>query len=323
MPESTTSSTRSSPIDRSEAGWEELARGALADWPDYELLDFGEGRRLERFGPWITDRPAAAAAQPKADPARWSLAHARYEGSRGGEGVWRRHEALPDAWNVAWRGLRFELKLSPSGQVGLFPEHAADWAVTQSLLRSAAGKRILNLFAYTGGATLAAAQAGAEVSHVDAARNMVAWAARNAELSGLRRAAVHWIVEDAGKFVRRELRRGNAYFGILLDPPSYGHGPRGESFQFARHISALLQGCLDLLDDEGFLLFTSHTPGFGPRRLTGLLHDLRPRLWQTGRVRVKTLEIPAATGRALPCGTLVAWWSDRCEERLSPRSVDP
>jgi len=323
MPENTTSSTRSSPIDRPDGAWEGLARGAAVDWLDYELLDFGEGRRLERFGPWITDRPAAGAVRPKADPTRWDLAHARYQGSRGGEGVWLCRESLPDAWTVAWRDLRFELKLNPSGQVGLFPEHAVDWAVTRLLLRFAAGKRILNLFAYTGGATLAAARTGAEVFHVDAARNMVAWAARNAELSGLREAPVHWIVEDAWKFVRRELRRGKGYFGILLDPPSYGHGPRGESFQFARHISSLLQSCLDLLDDEGFLLFTSHTPGFGPRRLTGLLHDLRPRLWQTGRIRVKTLEIPAATGRALACGTLVAWWSDRLEKRLSPPPRDP
>lgn len=323
MPENTTSSTRSSPIDGPDEGWNVPACGALTDWPDYELLDFGAGRRLERFGPWIVDRPAAGAVLPQADPARWDRAHARYQGSRGGQGVWHCRESLPDAWTVAWRDLRFELKLNPSGQVGLFPEHAVDWAVARWLLRSAEGKRILNLFAYTGGATLAAAQAGAEVFHVDAARNMVAWAARNAELSGLRHAPVHWIVEDAWKFVRRELRRGNAYFGILLDPPSYGHGPRGESFQFARHISSLLQSCLDLLDDEGFLLFTSHTPGFGPRRLTGLLHDLRPTLWQTGRVRVKTLEIPAATGRALPCGTLVAWWSDRLEKRLSQPSPDP
>ncbi|GAB4138780.1 class I SAM-dependent methyltransferase [Thermopirellula anaerolimosa] len=319
MPESTTSSTRSSPIDRPDEGWEELARGALADWPDYELLDFGAGRRLERFGPWVTDRPAAGAKQPKANPERWASAHARYQGARSGDGAWLRRENPPDAWTVAWRDLRFELRPCPSGQVGLFPEHAVDWAVIRSLLRSSAGKRVLNLFAYTGGATLAAAQAGAEVFHVDAARNMVAWAARNAELSGLRDAPVHWIVEDAWKFVRRELRRGNGYFGVLLDPPSYGHGPRGESFQFARHVSSLLQSCLDLLDDEGFLLFTSHTPGFGPRRLTGLLHDLRPRLWQTGRVRVKTLRIPAATGLALDCGTLVAWWSDGLEEQFRRR----
>lgn len=322
MPESTTSFTKSSPIDRPDEGWDALARRAVGDWPDYELLDFGDGRRLERFGAWITDRPAAGADRPKADARRWSLAHARYQGSRSGEGSWISREPLPEVWTVAWRDLRFELKLSPSGQVGLFPEHAADWAVTRSLLQAAAGKRVLNLFAYTGGATLAAARAGAEVFHVDAARNMIAWAARNAERSGLRDAAIHWIVEDAWKFVRRELRRGNGYFGILLDPPSYGHGPRGESFQFARHVPALLESCLDLLDDEGFLLFTSHTPGFGPRRLAGLLHDLRPQLWQTGRVRVKTLEIPSGTARALPCGTLVAWCSEGLERHLSPPPND-
>lgn len=130
-------------------------------------------------------------------------------------------------------------------------------------------------------------------------------------------------MEDAWKFVRRQLRRGNEYFGILLDPPSYGHGPRGESFQFARHVPALLESCWDLLDEEGFLLFTNHTPGFGPRRLAGLLHDLRPVLWQTGRVCVKTLEIPAATGRALACGTLVAWCSDGLERHLRRQADDP
>ncbi len=313
MPESTTSSSRSSPTEHPDEGWEGLVRQAADDWSEYALLDFGGGRRLERFGPWITDRPAPGASQPKATPDRWALAQAVYHSPRGGKGAWRCRDGLPPSCTVSWRGLRFELKWGPSGQVGLFPEHATDWAIVQSLLRNRGGKRLLNLFAYTGGATLAAAQAGAEVFHVDATRNMVAWAAHNAELSALREAPIHWIVEDAGKFLRRELRRGNSYFGIVLDPPSYGHGPRGESFQFARDIYPLLQHCLDLLEEDGFLLFTSHTPGFGPRRLTGLLHDLRPRLWQTGSVHVRTLEIPATTGRALPCGTLVAWWSDRLE----------
>lgn len=276
---------------------------------DYELLDFGEGRRLERFGAWILDRPSPAAQGPIAHPELWQQAHARFERAHGNRGRWVDRCPLPSRWTVTWGALVFELKRNESGHVGLFPEQGANWSwLYQRLTSLPASGPVLNLFAYTGGATMAAALAGAEIVHVDAAKNVVAWARRNAELSGLEKCPIHWIVEDARKFLRREIRRGKRYGGMILDPPSYGHGPRGEVFQFEKDIESLLRLALDLLDDDnGFLVFTCHTPGYGTQLLTRLFHRIRPELWQRGELVCRMMHIPASDGRVLPSGMLLRW----------------
>ncbi|HTQ38622.1 MAG TPA: class I SAM-dependent methyltransferase [Pirellulales bacterium] len=249
---------------------------------EYELLDFGGGRKLERFGPIVLDRPAPAASgvQPSR-PELWSEAAARFEmlpaRSSGGKqstaqrGRWTTFGELPVTWTVCHQKIHFELKLTPFGHVGIFPEQAAnwDWIAAQP---HATPLQILNLFAYTGGSTLAAAAVGAKVTHVDAARNMVAWARRNAELSGLSAAPIRWIVDDALKFSRRELKRGNRYDAVILDPPSYGHGASGETWILEDDLPELLEMCRELTGPQlRFLLLTCHAPNYDARRLAQCL----------------------------------------------------
>lgn len=251
----------------------------------YELIDFGLGRKLERFGPYVLDRPALAAADfAKRLPDLWKEAHARYERTNGDQGIWHSAAALPERWTIRHEPFALEIKPTPFGHVGVFPEQAENWDwIAEKIHAFAAAEpnrrpRVLNLFAYTGGSTLAAAAAGAEVVHVDAAANTVAWARRNAELSGLAAAPIRWIVEDARKFVDRELRRGNKYVMVIADPPAYGHGPKGESWQIIRDWSALFDAVSSLLAPMHAVLWTHHcdllggesgrrrSPGFG-------LHD--------------------------------------------------
>jgi 23S rRNA (cytosine1962-C5)-methyltransferase len=251
----------------------------------YHLIDFGEGRKLERFGQFILDRPSPAARsiRPSGD-ARWATADARFESAGdvsagcGQRGQWTPPQSLPSSWTIENSPLVFELRPTEFGHVGVFPEQAAnwDWIVEQveRLKKPSpdAPPRVLNLFAYTGGSTLAAAAAGAEVVHVDSAKSTVSWARRNAELSGLAEAPIRWIVEDARRFVAREQKRGNRYHGIILDPPSYGHGPKGEPWQLARDLPALLAACTALLDVGGFMLVTCHSPDI---EAADLAHQLR------------------------------------------------
>ena len=289
----------------------------------YQLLDFGDGRRLERFGDIVLDRPCPAAeAFQRADPDRWPQADARFEGRENQMGRWTDRRELPERWTVSQGPLRFELKRTAFGHLGLFPEQAENWEWIVRVLsplpqgegqgqgvvatgtgdqygvrmqyevRRESGKssvlrtpysvlapsplapKILNLFAYTGGSTLAAAAAGAEVVHVDAAKNVVAWARRNAELSGLADAPVRWIAEDAMKFVKRELKRGNRYDAVILDPPSYGHGPRGEVWRLSKHLPRLLALCGELTAGRpAFMLLTCHTPGYDPEALSEMVKE--------------------------------------------------
>lgn len=235
---------------------------------DYELVDFGMGRKLERFGPYLLDRPCPAAdGVGLAPPGRWREASARFERTVSEQGNWTSLQPMPEHWPIRCGGLKLELKRTPFGHVGIFPEQTANWAwLERQVLRlrgDAQPIRVLNLFAYTGAATLTAAAAGAEVVHVDAAKNVVTWARRNAELSQLADRPIRWIVEDARKFVAREARRGNRYDAIVLDPPSYGHGPGGQSWRMEDHLDELLRGCLDLASPEPrFFLCTAHTPNF-------------------------------------------------------------
>ncbi len=232
---------------------------------DYQLLDFGAGRRLERFGDIVLDRPCPAADRSEpTDPDAWKRADARFEGREQQQGRWSNRRPLPERWTVTCGGLHFELKRTDFGHLGLFPEQEANWDWIADRVRSTTGQlKVLNLFAYTGGSTMAAAAAGAEVVHVDAAKNTVAWARHNAELSGLAAASVRWIVEDAVKFVRREVKRGNRYDAVVLDPPSYGRGPRGEVWRLSKCLPRLLALCAELTAPAAaFVLLTCHTPGY-------------------------------------------------------------
>ncbi len=286
---------------------------------NYELLDFGGGRKLERFGPIILDRPCAEpAARIEPQTLLWPTATARFEldADAGGpqRGRWIPVAVLREKWTVACVPLRMELKPTEYGHVGLFPEQIENWQWTADTIRTqAAGTglqgslgacKILNLFAHTGGSTLAAAAAGAEVVHVDSARGIVAWARRNAELSGLTAAPIRWIVEDAARFVRRELARGNRYDAVILDPPSYGHGPAGQSWKLDRDLAGLLRDCAELTAGcRQFMLLTCHS--------AGITHTVASRLLanalQEPLVESCELSLTATDGRRLPSGVAARW----------------
>lgn len=296
-------------------------------YDDYQLLDFGNGRRLERFGPMTLDRPCPAAeAFEPADPVAWTRADARFEGREAEQGQWTCRLELPDRWTVAYGPVRFELKRTEFGHLGLFPEQAENWDWIVRMLPSPGHRpqvgrargvplKILNLFAYTGGSTLAAAAAGAEVTHVDAAKNIVAWARRNAELSGLSDAPIRWIAEDAVKFVKRELKRGNRYDAVILDPPSYGHGPRGEVWRLSKHLPRLLSLCAELTAGHPkFMLLTCHTPGYDARQLIELM-EAAGFPASSGRIEAKRLVIGTDDGRELPSGVVVRWQTSKLKEK--------
>jgi 23S rRNA (cytosine1962-C5)-methyltransferase len=296
---------------------------------DYELLDFGNGRKLERFGEVVLDRPSEAAeGVAMSRPAAWRGAMARYDRTRGEQGAWTPTNALPKEWDVCFSlddsnsgnalsgrtssRICFRLQASPFGHVGVFPEQQPNW---RWISQQAAGRRtdlgrplrVLNLFAYTGGSTLAAAAGGAEVVHVDAARNMVQRARRNAGLSALGERPVRWIAEDAVKFCQRELKRGNRYDAVILDPPTYGHGPKGEPWKIGEHLLPLLQLCGELTaEHRAFVLLTCHTPGIGSPELAAYLAEgifgqcNQPNA--TGDLCLQT-----ADGRRLSSGNFARW----------------
>jgi 23S rRNA (cytosine1962-C5)-methyltransferase len=245
--------------------------------PDLELLDCGGGRRLERFGRVVVDRPAPAADWiPRTPPAEWSRADLRWE-----RGAWIRKGAgrgePMEPWSVRAEGLTLECRPAAGGQLGVFPEHAATWAWLERAIRSSTEKlarppEVLSLFAYTGGASLACARAGARVVHVDSSRPAVGWARRNAALSGLAEAPIRWIVEDARAFVRRERRRGRHYDGIVLDPPTYGHG--AGAWAIEEHLGGLLADLAALVGPRpSLVLLSAHTQGYDGDHLAALVRD--------------------------------------------------
>jgi 23S rRNA (cytosine1962-C5)-methyltransferase len=273
----------------------------------YQLVDFGDGRRLERFGPITLDRPCPAAERSaRAFPEAWMRADARFDGRNEEEGQWTCRRELPERWTIAFGPLQFELKRTNFGHLGLFPEQAGNWAWIDEQVRKAGRPlKVLNLFAYTGGSTLAAAAAGAETVHVDAAKNIVVWARRNAELCGLAAAPIRWIAEDAMKFVKRELRRGNRYDALILDPPSYGHGPRGEVWRLSKHLPRLLSLCAELTAERlAFMLLTCHTPGYEAAALRTMIVDV---LGGEGIVAAGPLFLRSDAGRELPSGMVAQW----------------
>ena len=282
----------------------------LADtWEDYEVLDTGDGEKLERWGDIILRRPDPQTIWPKADEGLWKRAQARYHRSERGGGEWEFLKKLPERWTVSHEGLRFYVRPTGFKHTGLFPEQAANWIWMSDLIRKSGRKdlKILNLFGYTGGATLACAAAGAHVTHVDAAKGMVQWAKENRELCRLPEDRFRWIVEDALRFVQRELRRGNSYDGILMDPPSYGRGPSGEVWKLENELYGLIDTCAKALSEEPlFFLINSYTTGFQASVLSNMLEKcVTPRFG--GRVDSEELCLPVTTGGVLPCGASGRW----------------
>ncbi len=278
-----------------------------AHWQDYELIDCGEFEKLERFGKYITARPEPQAVWHKSmSQAEWhQLANAYFEKSKGSEerGNWHLKPQMPESWWVSYRSpqldLRMRLGLTSFKHVGLFPEQAANWEFIADCVKAIEGTpRVLNLFAYTGGATLAAKAAGAEVTHVDSVKQVVTWARENMEHSGL--SDVRWMVEDARTFVRREVRRGKRYDGLILDPPAYGRGPKGEKWILETDLLPLLEDCAQLLDPaKGFLVLNLYSMGLSPLLGRTLIRQLFPKF---KREELGELCFTDRFGKTLPLG---------------------
>ena len=278
-------------------------------WHDYEVLDTSDGEKLERWGRYILVRPDPQVIWQTArtDP-RWKRYDARYVRSNSGGGRWSEHH-LPERWQIGYGPLVFNVKPMNFKHTGVFPEQAANWDYIMASIR-AAGRpiRVLNLFAYTGGATIAAAAAGASVCHVDAAKGMVAWAKENARSSGLGDAPIRWIVDDCAKFVEREIRRGRQYDAIIMDPPSYGRGPSGEIWKLEQNLFPFVELTSKVLsDDPLFVIINSYTTGLAPSVLGYIMDSIfRPRFG--GRSECGELGLPVTdSGLVLPCGATGRW----------------
>lgn len=273
-------------------------------WKDYEVIDTSKGEKLERWGDYILVRPDPQVIWDTEKVNKgWKKPNARYHRSSKGGGEWEFID-LPEQWTVDYKGLTFNLKPFSFKHTGLFPEQAANWDWFSSLIREAGRPvKVLNLFAYTGGATLAAAAAGASVTHVDASKGMVAWAKENARSSGLESAPIRWLVDDCVKFVEREIRRGNKYDAIIMDPPSYGRGPKGEIWKIEESIFPFIMLCSQILADEPlFLLVNSYTTGLQPAVLSYMINTAIVKRFG-GRVESDEIGLPVSeTGLILPCG---------------------
>lgn len=278
------------------------------NWQDYELLDTGDGMKLERWKDVVLLRPDPQAIWPFAQKEKKNV-HAVYKRSSSGGGAWEFFKKVPPQWNIHWQELTFTVRPMGFKHTGLFPEQAVNWEWMRRLIRSANREiNVLNLFGYTGGATVACASAGAKVCHVDAAKNMVAIGKENLAASGLANAPVRWIVDDCLKFVEREIRRGNHYDGIILDPPSYGRGPGGELWHLEEMLYPFLEKCTVLLSEQPlFLLLNSYTTGLQPLVLRNVLQKTVCSRFG-GHVDAQELGLKAARGNIiLPCGASGRW----------------
>lgn len=282
----------------------------IADqWKDYEVIDTSSGEKLERWGKYILLRPDPQVIwnTPKEVP-QWNKLNGHYHRSDKGGGEWEFFQ-LPNEWSIQYRELTFNLKPFSFKHTGLFPEQAVNWDWFSEKIKQAGRPiKVLNLFAYTGGATLAAAKAGANVTHVDASKGMVTWAKENAAASGLADAPIRWLVDDCVKFVEREIRRGNTYDGIIMDPPSYGRGPKGEIWKIEDSIYPFIELCTQLLSKEAlFLLVNSYTTGLQPAVLTYMLNTAIAKK-RGGSVTASEIGLPVSSnGLVLPCGASGRW----------------
>ena len=281
---------------------------ASDSWKDYELIDCGRGEKLERWGDQLLVRPDPQAIWNTPRTHRgWKVNAGRYARSSTGGGQWQ-NKSMPERWTVSYGDLTFNIKPMNFKHTGLFPEQAVNWDWFSNKIKKAGRPvRVLNLFAYTGGATIAAAAAGAQVTHVDASKGMVTWAKENAAASGLKDAPIRWIVDDCVKFVEREIRRGRQYEAIIMDPPSYGRGPKGEIWKIEEAIYPLIQLCTKLLSDTPlFFLVNSYTTGLAPAVLTYMLATELKKF--RGRVDSQEVGLPVSSnGLVLPCGASGRW----------------
>ena len=281
-----------------------------SQWKDYTLLDCSDGERLERWGRVTLVRPDPQVIwkTPKTHPL-WKKADAVYHRSQSGGGHWEMRAQLPDRWTVEYKDLRFHVRTMGFKHTGVFPEQAVNWDFVSELIRRAGRRvRVLNLFAYTGAATVSALRAGAEVVHVDASRGMVQWAKENAQLCGAADRPVRWIVDDCIKFVRREIRRGNRYDVLIMDPPSYGRGPGGEVWKLENEVYGFVELCRDVLSDEPLaVLLNSYTTGLSPAVMQYILGSvLCPALG--GQTQSDEIGLPVqSSGLVLPCGATSIW----------------
>lgn len=280
----------------------------LADkWEDYEILECGDGMKKERWGDVVLVRPDPQVIWPRSSP-DWGSFDAYYQRSAKGGGTWDMRRRLPESWIIRYRDRRFKIRPTNFKHTGLFPEQAVNWDwFGEIIAKQERPMKVLNLFGYTGGATVAAAAAGAEVCHVDAAKGMVAWCRENAALSGLNDAPIRYIVDDCAKFVEREIRRGSLYQGIIMDPPSYGRGSKGEVWQFERDLYGLLQKCASIFDKRGlFFLVNAYTTGISPTVVGNLLREALSEF--NGSVSSGEIGIPISSSlNTLPCGLYARW----------------
>jgi len=272
----------------------------------YALLDSGEGRKLERFGPYVLSRPSSQAVWKRRLPnATWAQADATF--SRDKENVWVKRKPLPESWTIDVDGIAFKISPTDFGHLGIFPEQRDCWKWIQSIIKPDSKPKVLNLFAYSGGSTLAAAKAGAAVCHLDASKGMVAWARENASLNRLEQAPVRWIVDDVTKFLIRERKRGQRYDAIIFDPPTFGRGASGEVFKIEEDILPIMGLCRELLTDKPlFVYFSCHTPGFSPLVMNHLIHQMMDGL--PGDIAVGEMVLSGDDGAfSLPSGTFARW----------------
>ena len=293
------------------SGKEHLTMWIAQNWKDYEVIDTSNGEKLERWGNYILLRPDPQVIWDTPRQAKeWKKLNAHYHRSNKGGGEWE-FFSLPDEWDIRYHNLTFRLKPFSFKHTGLFPEQAVNWDWVSDIITNAGRPlKVLNLFAYTGGATLAAAKAGAAVTHVDASKGMVTWAKENAMVSGLSNAPIRYLVDDCVKFVERELRRGNTYDGIIMDPPSYGRGPKGEIWKMEENIFSFLELTAGLLSkDAKFILINSYTTGLQPAVLSYMLNTAIAKK-RGGQVEASEIGLPVReSGLVLPCGACGRWIS--------------
>lgn len=283
------------------------------NWKDYELIDCSDGERLERWGKYILIRPDPQViwSTPKKNK-YWFNADARYIRSNTGGGRWEVYKNLPDSWTVSFNELKFNIKTMGFKHTGIFPEQAVNWEYTQEKIKNAGRPvKMLNLFAYTGGATVSALSAGASVAHVDASKGMVQWAKENAAVSDVVERSVRWLVDDCKKFVEREIRRKNKYDIIIMDPPSYGRGPGGEVWKLENEVYSLCSLCAELLSDDAILyMINSYTTGLSPSVMSYILGSVIPEKLH-GKVSADEIGLPVTeSGLVLPCGATAIWERD-------------
>ncbi len=278
---------------------------------DYELLDSGDGYKLERFGEVVLSRPDPQALWKKSAPDKWDTVAAEFkrgEGSSGKTGSWKKSVEIPASWPIEMSGIKFNIKPTPFKHVGIFPEQSANWDWMKELVKARPDAKVLNLFGYTGGATLACADAGADVTHVDSSKAALNWANENAESSGLKDKPIRWILEDAASFVKKEVKRGKKYDAIIMDPPAFGHGDKGETWKIEDDFVPFFDMTMELLSDNPlFVLVNGYASGYSPLAYENNLKAVLEKYG--GQIESGELAIlESGSGRLLPCGIFSRWF---------------